>query len=337
MTKSAYVYYDPNDVKEQKLEQITTTNLFEHEICIFTQQFKGKLCINCGKHSHEIKDCDAPSTINPANQKKIFRKFFLKKERMKLVHNKELANTYNHILNLNDDSVQNRNNHQANKGQNNTKYRDYAASTLSRKNNQHNAQRVNSKYNDQTDNNDHYSRNYIELKEKLNKLDIMFNSLTVQFENLKNSYEEIKHDNKAKEKLIIDLETKITKLEHKHTTSNEMINILDNKVNILKTNIDQFSNNCLLNHSSNNTETHKAPYEYLAYNDYSDSLPPKNFIVLPASEEKAFNTHYSDDHRTESGTINELVEPEPETDITPSTSIVNPPQQKEGFFSLFSI
>ncbi|GET66209.1 uncharacterized protein OCT59_017884 [Rhizophagus irregularis] len=106
--KNAFIYVHPNDIKKD-YTTITGTKFGEHTIFIFPHTNTKKTCNVCGNHTHEYKNCPSTDFVLDKNERKIFKKRFIIRNKDRILVNETTRQTYNHVIKLSKDNPGNSN------------------------------------------------------------------------------------------------------------------------------------------------------------------------------------------------------------------------------------
>ena len=104
-TKTAYIYVDESTYKLDA--QAQSIDLFGTTLYIFNKEFNRKLCLVCGNPKHTIATCDAPHHMDK-NDRKIFKKIYISKQRPRFIPNKDFNSQYGSTLLLNKNPILNK-------------------------------------------------------------------------------------------------------------------------------------------------------------------------------------------------------------------------------------
>ncbi|EXX64955.1 hypothetical protein RirG_137940 [Rhizophagus irregularis DAOM 197198w] len=106
--KNAFIYVHPNDIKKD-YTTITGTKFGEHTIFIFPHTNTKKTCNACGNHTHEYKNCTSTDFVLDKNERKIFKRRFITRNKDRILVNETTRQTYNHVIRLSKDNPGNSN------------------------------------------------------------------------------------------------------------------------------------------------------------------------------------------------------------------------------------
>ncbi|CAB4483191.1 unnamed protein product [Rhizophagus irregularis] len=106
--KNAFIYVHPNDIKKD-YTTITGTKFGEHTIFIFPHTNTKKTCNVCGNHTHEYKNCTSTDFVLDKNERKIFKKRFIIRNKDRILINETTRQNYNHVIKLSKDNPGNSN------------------------------------------------------------------------------------------------------------------------------------------------------------------------------------------------------------------------------------
>ncbi|CAB4472617.1 unnamed protein product [Rhizophagus irregularis] len=101
--KNAFIYVHPNDVKKD-YTTITGTKFGQHTIFIFPYTNIKKTCNVCGNHTHEYKNCTSTDFTLDKNERKIFKRRFITRNKERILINETTRQNYNHVIRLSKDN-----------------------------------------------------------------------------------------------------------------------------------------------------------------------------------------------------------------------------------------
>ncbi|CAB4488320.1 unnamed protein product [Rhizophagus irregularis] len=101
--KNAFIYVHPNDVKKD-YTTITGTKFGQHTIFIFPHTNIKKTCNACGNHTHEYKNCTSTDFTLDKNERKIFKRRFITRNKERILINETTRQNYNHVIRLSKDN-----------------------------------------------------------------------------------------------------------------------------------------------------------------------------------------------------------------------------------------
>ncbi|PKC61207.1 hypothetical protein RhiirA1_394790 [Rhizophagus irregularis] len=101
--KNAFIYVHPNDVKKD-YTTITGTKFGQHTIFIFPYTNIKKTCNACGNHTHEYKNCTSTDFTLDKNERKIFKRRFITRNKERILINETTRQNYNHVIRLSKDN-----------------------------------------------------------------------------------------------------------------------------------------------------------------------------------------------------------------------------------------
>ncbi|PKK62872.1 hypothetical protein RhiirC2_789715 [Rhizophagus irregularis] len=97
--KNASIYVHPDDIKKD-YTTITGTKFGLHTIFIFPHTNTKKACNVCGSHTHEYKTCTSTDFTLDKNERKIYKKRFIVRNKECILINETTRQNYNHIIRL---------------------------------------------------------------------------------------------------------------------------------------------------------------------------------------------------------------------------------------------
>ncbi|PKK62866.1 hypothetical protein RhiirC2_813719 [Rhizophagus irregularis] len=97
--KNAFIYVHPDDIKKD-YTTITGTKFGEHTIFIFPHTNTKKTCNGCGNHTHEYKNCTSTDFTLDKNERKIYKKRFIMRNKERILINETTRQNYIHVMKL---------------------------------------------------------------------------------------------------------------------------------------------------------------------------------------------------------------------------------------------
>jgi hypothetical protein len=318
ITKNAFIYVHPDDLKQQNLTRFSTTFSSNKKLFIYpSTDLSDKTCRVCGDHSHVMNKCPSPDFFKDKNDRTIFRRSFIQRNSTKITSDEKTRTTYNHIIQLNTKQTR-QSSQQSRPSSSHTTATPGSSSstTFSRSPQRHASASTNSR------NNSRYSQINTITTSRLNNNDTLrqeVESLRVQLNTMAASLLELTENQSSHSSKISHLEKQVSVIESQLTDINNKQSIIETATTDNGQKLDQIlshltasstvSHSPLTHELSTQALSRPAPYNNVPYQQFKSQMNPSS---RPDSPSDLYQDSYTDnDDMSDSHTIQEIITPDP--------------------------